>query len=67
VSFTFAPQGLLLLSPLPDDQVRLVATVNDPAPAYDRAAIQELLDRRAPAHTDLTVREVVQSGPYRTA
>jgi 2-polyprenyl-6-methoxyphenol hydroxylase-like FAD-dependent oxidoreductase len=67
VRFTFSPHGMLLLSPLPDGLLRVVATVHEPAAGYDRDAVQRLLDERGPADTPLRVDEVVQSSPYRVS
>jgi hypothetical protein len=65
VRFTFSPAGMLLLSPLPHDVLRVVATVHDPATSYHRDAIQQLLDERGPTDTRLRVEDVVQSRLYR--
>lgn len=67
VRFTFSPHGMLLLSPLPSGLLRVVATVHEPAPSYDRDAVQRLLDERGPTDTPLRVDEVVQSSPYRVS
>jgi 2-polyprenyl-6-methoxyphenol hydroxylase-like FAD-dependent oxidoreductase len=64
VRFTLSPDGLLLLSPLPDGRLRIVATVPEPAAHYGREAIQQLLDQRGPAATPLRVTEVANSGRY---
>jgi 2-polyprenyl-6-methoxyphenol hydroxylase-like FAD-dependent oxidoreductase len=63
--FTFSPDGLLLLAPLPDGLLRIVGTVPEPNMDHGREALQQLLDRRAPCDTELQVTEVVHSSRYR--
>lgn len=67
VRFTFAPAGLLTLSPLPDGAVRLVATVPEPSTHYDRETVQRLLDQRGPRTSPLRVEQVVRSSGYHIA
>ena len=64
VRFTFSPHGMLLLSPLPGDLLRVVATVSEPATGYDRDAVQRLLDERSPAELALRVTDVARSSGY---
>lgn len=54
-----APDGLMLVAPLPGGHFRIVATL-DPAPAEPSLAdVQTLLDRRGPAREPARVREVI--------
>ena len=59
VHLFFAPAGLVVVAPLPDDRYRIVATV-DQAPEHPALAdVQALLDTRGPARRRSTVRDVV--------
>ncbi|HET7674684.1 MAG TPA: FAD-dependent monooxygenase, partial [Gammaproteobacteria bacterium] len=54
-----APDGLMLVAPLPGGHFRIVATL-DPAPVEPSLAdVQTLLDRRGPARAPASVREVI--------
>ncbi|GGF26623.1 FAD-dependent oxidoreductase [Williamsia phyllosphaerae] len=62
VSLTFAPEGLAVVAPLPDDRFRVVATADDPPTEPDSDYIGSLLRRRAgSAH----VSDVAWSGRFR--
>jgi 2-polyprenyl-6-methoxyphenol hydroxylase-like FAD-dependent oxidoreductase len=45
-TFSLSPHGMLITSPLPANQVRVVASVPDGTPAPDAAAVAELLSSR---------------------
>jgi 2-polyprenyl-6-methoxyphenol hydroxylase-like FAD-dependent oxidoreductase len=45
-SFSLSPHGMLITSPLPGNQVRVVASVPEGTPAPDAAALAELLSSR---------------------
>jgi 2-polyprenyl-6-methoxyphenol hydroxylase-like FAD-dependent oxidoreductase len=45
-TFSLSPHGMLITSPLPANQVRVVASVADGTPAPDAAAVAELLSSR---------------------
>lgn len=62
VSLTFAPGGLVVVAPLPDERFRVVATVDDAPEQPDLDDIQRLLDNRAPGGR---VSEVTWSGRFR--
>ncbi|MGU3293734.1 FAD-dependent monooxygenase [Williamsia sp. M5A3_1d] len=62
VSLTFAPAGLVVVAPLPDNRFRVVATADDPPEHPTGADIEALLRERAgTAH----VRDVAWSGRFR--
>lgn len=48
VSLNFAPAGLVVIAPLPDDHFRVVATYDTAPERPDRNFVQSLLDERAP-------------------
>ncbi|MBE7161885.1 MAG: FAD-dependent monooxygenase [Williamsia herbipolensis] len=61
VSLTFAPDGLAVVAPLPDDRFRVVATLDD-APRHPTASeIEALLTRRGGS---ATVHDVAWSGRF---
>ncbi len=65
VSLFFAPDGLLVVAPLPDGTYRLVAPV-DEAPAHPTAGdMQALLDARGPATQPARIRDVTWSSRFR--
>jgi 2-polyprenyl-6-methoxyphenol hydroxylase-like FAD-dependent oxidoreductase len=62
VSLTFAPAGLLVVAPLPDDRFRIVATQTEAPEHPTLADVQAMLDQRvAGAEID----ELVWSGRFR--
>src|SRR6201996_326834 len=64
VGFTFSPDGLLLQSPLPQDTVRVVATLTSGSGVLDRDGLQQLIDRRCAPDDRTHVTEVLRCGPY---
>jgi 2-polyprenyl-6-methoxyphenol hydroxylase-like FAD-dependent oxidoreductase len=62
VSLTFAPAGLLVVAPLPDDRFRIVATQTDAPEHPTLADVQALLDQRVGG---AEVDQVVWSGRFR--
>jgi 2-polyprenyl-6-methoxyphenol hydroxylase-like FAD-dependent oxidoreductase len=65
-TFSLSPDGMLITSALPGDQLRVVAGVPEGTPAPDHAAIADLLDRRAGGWIrDATVESVAASSTYR--
>jgi 2-polyprenyl-6-methoxyphenol hydroxylase-like FAD-dependent oxidoreductase len=65
VTFTFSPDGMLLLSPLPDGITRVVASVPDGTGALGQAGVQHLIDQRCGPDGRPTVAGIVRSSPYR--
>jgi 2-polyprenyl-6-methoxyphenol hydroxylase-like FAD-dependent oxidoreductase len=59
-----ASEGLLLLAPLPEGHVRLIATVDEAPPQPDAAFMQPLVDRLGPAAGTLRIRDVVWSSRF---
>ncbi len=65
VSLSFATAGLLVIAPLPDGSVRLVASV-DAAPEHpDMAYAQQLLTARGPKKNSPKVTEVIWGSRFR--
>jgi 2-polyprenyl-6-methoxyphenol hydroxylase-like FAD-dependent oxidoreductase len=65
VSLSFATAGLLVIAPLPDGSVRLVASV-DSAPEHpDMAYAQQLLTARGPKQNSPKVTEVIWGSRFR--
>jgi 2-polyprenyl-6-methoxyphenol hydroxylase-like FAD-dependent oxidoreductase len=65
VSLSFATAGLLVIAPLPDGSVRLVASV-DAAPEHpDLAYAQQLLTARGPRKNSPKVTEVIWGSRFR--
>jgi 2-polyprenyl-6-methoxyphenol hydroxylase-like FAD-dependent oxidoreductase len=65
-TFSLSPHGMLITSPLPGNQLRVVASVPDGTPAPDDAAVVELLNSRAGGQIrNATVESVVSSSAYR--
>jgi 2-polyprenyl-6-methoxyphenol hydroxylase-like FAD-dependent oxidoreductase len=65
VSLSFATAGLLVIAPLPDGSVRLVASV-DSAPEHpDLAYAQQLLTARGPKKNSPKVTEVIWGSRFR--
>ncbi|MCK9894944.1 FAD-dependent monooxygenase [Frankia sp. AgB32] len=67
VLLTFAPGGVLLLVPLPDDEARLIATRDSADTAIEPGLVRRLLDERAPSSLPLALREVRRAGSYRVS
>jgi 2-polyprenyl-6-methoxyphenol hydroxylase-like FAD-dependent oxidoreductase len=65
VSLFFAPEGLVVVAPLPDGTFRVVATLDDAPETPTAADIQKLLDSRGPAHRRTRVRDVTWSSRFR--
>ncbi|QOC94566.1 FAD-dependent oxidoreductase [Micromonospora craniellae] len=64
-SIFLARGGPLVWAPLPDDRVRLVATVTDPPAEPDLPYLQRLLDERGLRREPDQVREVLWSSRFR--
>jgi 2-polyprenyl-6-methoxyphenol hydroxylase-like FAD-dependent oxidoreductase len=65
-TFSLSPQGMLITSALPGDQLRVVAGVPDGTPAPDQAAIADLLAKRGGGWIrDATIESVAASSTYR--
>ncbi|MDE1171837.1 MAG: FAD-dependent monooxygenase [Verrucomicrobium sp.] len=64
-SLFLAPEGMLLLVPLPGGHHRVVATQESAPPQPDLADIQALLDARGPAAKPVRVREIRWSSRFR--
>jgi 2-polyprenyl-6-methoxyphenol hydroxylase-like FAD-dependent oxidoreductase len=61
----FAPAGLMVLAPLPDDRYRIVATVDDAPEVPDAAFVQRLLDERGPRSRSAVVHDVQWGSRFR--
>ena len=59
VGLFLAPEGLMVIAPLPGDHFRIVATVDDGPESPSVAFVQQLLDSRGPGRDLGTVREAV--------
>jgi 2-polyprenyl-6-methoxyphenol hydroxylase-like FAD-dependent oxidoreductase len=67
VSFLFAPDGMVVVAPLPDGCFRIVAELDD-APEVPRMAdIQRLLDARGPRAGNCRVHEVIWGSRFRVS
>jgi 2-polyprenyl-6-methoxyphenol hydroxylase-like FAD-dependent oxidoreductase len=65
-TFSLSPEGMLITSALPGDQLRMVAGVPEGTLAPDQAAIADLLDKRAGGWIrDATIESVAASSTYR--
>lgn len=65
VMLYFSPEGLVVVAPLPGNQYRIVATL-DEAPEHPRLAdIQQLLDTRGPVNDAAKVNEIIWSSRFR--
>ena len=66
VSLLLAPEGMVVIAPLPGTQrYRIVATVADAPEHPDLAVVQALLDARGPQHAHGKVRQVLWSSRFR--
>jgi 2-polyprenyl-6-methoxyphenol hydroxylase-like FAD-dependent oxidoreductase len=64
--FSLSPQGMLITSALPGDQLRVVAGVPEGTPAPDQAAIADLLATRGGGWVrEATIKSVAASSTYR--
>lgn len=59
VSLFFSPAGLVVVAPLPDDQFRIVATVDDPPEQPDTAYVQGIIDARGPMKGERRIHQIV--------
>lgn len=64
VSLFFSPEGLVVVAPLPDDQFRLVATVDDPPEEPNVAYVQGIIDARGPIKGARRIHDVVWSSRF---
>ena len=62
VVLNLAADGMLLFAPLPDDRVRIVATVRDAPEHPSLAMVQRLLDERSAL--DVTITETLWTGRF---
>ena len=65
VSLFFAPDGLVVVAPLPGGHHRVVATVDDAPEHPSMSDVQHLLDTRGPASRPARVTELVWSSRFR--
>ncbi|MGK2865743.1 MAG: FAD-dependent oxidoreductase [Mycobacterium sp.] len=61
----FAPAGLAVIAPLPDDRYRIVATAKDAPAQPDIAFVQHLLEERGPQSRPAVVEEVLWGSRFR--
>lgn len=64
VDLFFAPQGLMVVAPLPHDRYRMVATASQPPEQPDMSFIQRLLDERGPPSEPGRINEVIWSSRF---
>ncbi|WP_296105104.1 NAD(P)/FAD-dependent oxidoreductase [uncultured Agrobacterium sp.] len=64
VDLFFAPQGLMVVAPLPHDRYRIVATASKPPQQPDMSFIQRLLDERAPPSEPGRINNVIWSSRF---
>lgn len=60
----FSDQGLLLLIPLPDNQFRIIASVDKPLPHPTLADFEKILQERGPQNTPSTISKLVWSSHF---
>ncbi|MCA1730725.1 MAG: FAD-dependent monooxygenase [Actinobacteria bacterium] len=65
VQLFFSPDGLVVVAPLPHEQHRVVATVDEAPPEPSLADVQALLDVRGPRTPRPQVEEIVWSSRFR--
>lgn len=65
VALLFSPQGLVVLAPLPNGCVRVVATKDDAPETPTAADLQAILDSRGPRGEAIRVRAVTWSSRFR--
>jgi 2-polyprenyl-6-methoxyphenol hydroxylase-like FAD-dependent oxidoreductase len=65
VHLCFAPRGLVVVAPLPDDRFRIVATLDKAPEQPGLSDVQALLDDRGPRKAPAEVTEVVWSSRFR--
>jgi len=65
VSLFLAPDGLVVVAPLPEQRFRIVATLDDAPAEPSRALVQALLDQRGPRRQPARVHDVVWSSRFR--
>lgn len=67
VSFLFAPDGMVVVAPLPDGSYRIVAAMDEAPHAPGLADVQRLLDTRGPRTGAIRVHDVVWSSRFRVS
>ena len=67
VSFLFAPDGMVVVAPLPDGGFRIVAELDDAPEVPGIADIQRLLDVRGPRSGTCRVHEVIWGSRFRVS
>jgi 2-polyprenyl-6-methoxyphenol hydroxylase-like FAD-dependent oxidoreductase len=65
VSLFFSPAGLVVVAPLPEERFRIVATTDEAPERPSAAFMQAILDRRGPATTPGSIRDIVWSSRFR--
>jgi len=65
VQLFFAPEGLVVVAPLPGDRFRIVATMDDAPEQLSAADVQAFLGARGPTRKRATVHDVVWSSRFR--
>ena len=65
VSLFFAPEGLVVVAPLPDGSYRVVATLDDAPEQPTLSDVQQLFDTRGPVSAPARVTDVVWSSRFR--
>ncbi len=64
VDLFFAPQGLMVVAPLPHERYRIVATASNPPEQPDMSFVQRLLDERGPPGEPGGINEVIWSSRF---
>ena len=65
MSVLLAADGLVVLAPLPNDHLRIIATVDEAPQTPSRDFMQAILDARGPKATRVVIRDVVWSSRFR--
>lgn len=67
VSFMFAPDGMVVVAPLPDGSYRIVAAMDEAPHAPSLDDVQRLLDARGPRAGAIRVQEVIWGSRFRVS
>ena len=64
VTLFYAPAGLMVVAPIPDDRFRIVATVKQAPPVPEVNDVQAVVETRGPAAAPARVRDIVWSSRF---
>jgi 2-polyprenyl-6-methoxyphenol hydroxylase-like FAD-dependent oxidoreductase len=65
VTLFFSPDGFMVVSPLPDERFRIVATVDEGPELPSAPYVQSLLDNRGPSGKRGTIKSIVWSSRFK--